>query len=161
MKGSSMPPRSWLNSLVLPSTVAFAALCLPGMASATLGEQQSSVQADGKELQGSIKESDHGSYRLHELQLPSGTLVREYSGLDGNVFAVTWIGPFMPNLRQILGRYFDAFATAAKSGHADRRHLEVRNADLVVQQSGHMRAFMGRAYLPQAIPDGVSVEDLQ
>jgi hypothetical protein len=156
-----MPPRFRLKHLVLPSTVAFAALWLPGMASATLGEQQSSVQADGKELQGSIKELDHGSYRLHELQLPSGTLVREYSGLDGNVFAVTWIGPFMPNLRQMLGRYFDVYATAAKSGHADHHHLEIRQSDLVVQESGHMRAFTGRAYLPQAIPDGVSVEDLQ
>jgi hypothetical protein len=30
-----------------------------------------------------------------------------------------------------------------------------------VQVSGHMRAFTGRAYLPQAIPGGVSLEDLQ
>ncbi len=156
-----MPPRFRLNYLVLPSTVAFAALCLPGMASAALGEPASSVQADGKELQGSIKELDHGSYRVHEFQLPTGTLVREYSGPDGNVFAVTWIGPFMPDLRQMLGRYFDSFAAAAKSGHTDRRHLEVRQSDLVVQESGHMRAFIGRAYLPQAIPSGVSVEDLQ
>jgi hypothetical protein len=88
-------------------------------------------------------------------------VVREYSGLDGNVFAVTWIGPFMPNLRQMLGRYFDAYATAPKSGHADHHHLQIRLNDLVVQESGHMRAFTGRAYLPQAIPDGVSVEDLQ
>lgn len=156
-----MPPRIRLKHLVLPGTVFVAALCLPGMASATLGEPASSVQADGKELQGSIKEMDHGSYRLHELQLASGTVVREYSGLDGNVFAVTWIGPFMPNLRQMFGRYFDAYATAPKSGHADHHHLEVRLSDLVVQESGHMRAFTGRAYLPQAIPRGVSVEDLQ
>jgi hypothetical protein len=61
----------------------------------------------------------------------------------------------------MLGRYFDAYATAPKSGHADHHHLQIRLNDLVVQESGHMRAFTGRAYLPQAIPSGVSVEDLQ
>jgi hypothetical protein len=152
---------SSLKTLVLSSGVAaFAALC-PGMASATLGEPEASVQTDGQQLRGSIKEADHGSYRVHEIQLPSGTLVREYSGVDGTVFAVTWNGPFMPNLRQTLGRYFDSYAAAAKAGHADRHHLQVKQSDLVVQVSGHMRAFTGRAYLPQAIPGGVSLGDLQ
>jgi hypothetical protein len=149
-----------LKTLVLSSGAAFALLG-PGMASATLGEPAASVQTDVQELRGSIKEADHGSYREHEIQLPSGTVVREYSGLDGIVFAVTWQGPFMPNLRQTLGRYFDTYAAAAKAGHASRQHLQVQQSDLVVQVSGHMRAFTGRAYLPQAIPGGVSLEDLQ
>lgn len=155
-----MPSGFELKSLLLSATVAFAALS-PGTASATLGEPESSVQTDGQQLQGSIKESDHGSYRVHEIQLPSGTLVREYAGLDGIVFAVTWNGPFMPNLRQTLGRYFDAYLTAAKAKHADHHHLQIQQSDLVVQASGHMRAFAGRAYLPPAVPGGVSVGDLQ
>lgn len=149
-----------LKALVLPSAAAFALLG-PGMASATLGEPEASVQTDVQELKGSIKEADHGAYRVHEIQLPSGTVVREYSGVDGIVFAVTWKGPFMPNLRQTLGRYFDTYAAAAKAGHASRHHLQIQQSDLVVQVSGHMRAFTGRAYLPQAIPGGVSLEDLQ
>jgi hypothetical protein len=148
------------KALVLSSGAAFALLG-PGMASATLGEPEASVQSDVQELRGSIKEADHGTYRAHEIQLPSGTVVREYSGVDGIVFAVTWQGPFMPNLRQTLGRYFDTYAAAAQAGHADHHHLQVQQSDLVVQVSGHMRAFTGRAYLPQAIPGGVSVEDLQ
>jgi hypothetical protein len=148
------------KALLLSSGAALALLG-PGMASATLGEPEASVQGDVQELRGSIKEADHGSYRVHEIQLPSGTVVREYAGVDGIVFAVTWQGPFMPNLRQTLGRYFDAYAAAAKAGHADHRHLQVQQSDLVVQVSGHMRAFTGRAYLPQAIPAGVSLEGLQ
>jgi len=149
-----MSSRIWLKNLI-----AFAAL-LPCVASATLGEPESSVQADSRQLQGSIKESDHDSYRVHEIQLPSGTLVREFVGLDGNVFAVAWQGPFIPNLRLVLGSYFDAYVAAAKAPHADHRHLQIQRSDLVVQARGRMRAFAGRAYLPQAIPTGVSLGDL-
>jgi hypothetical protein len=157
-----MPTPSGLQfkTLVLSSAAAFAVL-LPSVAFSTLGEPEASVQADGQRLLGAIKESNHGSYRVHEMQLPSGTLVREYAGMDGNVFAVTWRGPFMPDLRQTLGRYFDTYAAAAKAARADRNHLQIEQSDLVVQVSGHMRAFKGRAYLPQAIPGGVSLGDLQ
>lgn len=156
-----MPSQLGFKRLLTSGTIACAVL-LPCAASATLGEPASSVQTDGVQLQGSIKESDRGAYRVHEIQLPSGTLVREYSGLDGNVFAVTWHGPFMPNLRQMLGRYFDEYATAAKTqSHPDHHHLQIALSDLVVQASGHMRAFSGRAYLPQSIPGGVSLGELQ
>jgi len=144
---------------MLASTAAIAAL-LPCLASAALGEPEASVAADGVQLQGSIAASNQGAYRLHEIQLPSGTLVREYAGLDGSVFAVTWHGPYVPNLRQLLGRYFDEYVAAAKAPTADHHHLQVRQEDLVVESSGHMRAFNGRAYLPQAIPGGVSIGDL-
>ncbi len=147
--------KSWM----LASTAAIA-LCLPCLASAALGETEASVAADGAQLQGSITASDQGNYRLHQIQLTSGTLVREYAGLDGTVFAVTWHGPRVPNLRQLLGRYFDAYVAAGKAPHADRHHLQVNQSDLVVESSGHMRAFNGRAYLPQAIPGGVAVGDL-
>jgi len=154
-----MPSQLRFKRLLTSGTIACAVL-LPCAASATLGEPASSVQTDGVQLQGSIKESDRGAYRVHEIQLPSGTLVREYSGLDGVVFAVAWHGPFMPDLRQMLGRYFDAYVTVAKAKHADHHHLQIQQSDLVVQSSGHMHAFNGRAYLPQAIPGGVSIGDL-
>lgn len=131
-----------------------------GLALATLGEPESSVAAEPQLSRGSLKETDHGTYRVHEVELPSGTVVREYAGLDGKVFAVTWHGPFIPNLRQTLGSYFDEFAAAAKTVHGTRKHLVVRQGDLVVESGGHMRAHSGRAYLPQALPGGVSVGDL-
>lgn len=152
--------RFGIHGFVLTVTVMIAAL-LPGMACATLGEPVASVQADGVELRGSIKEADHGNYREHEIQLPSGTLIKEYSGLDGNVFAVTWSGPFMPNLRQMLGRYFDTYVTAAKTTLGDHRHLHIEQGDLVVEASGHAHAFSGRAYLPASVPSGVSTGELQ
>jgi Protein of unknown function (DUF2844) len=137
------------------------AVLSPGIASATLGEPEITVQSDVAQLRTSIKTSeDRASYRVHEIQLPGGTLLREFVAPDGNVFAVAWNGPTKPNLRQAFGKYFDAFVSAPRPKFADRRHLQIQQGDLVVQGSGHMRAFSGRAYLASAIPSGVNLGDL-
>ena len=132
-----------------------------GVASATLGQPESAIAAETQLNRASIKQSQLGAYRVHEMQLPSGTVIREYAGLDGKVFAVAWNGPFMPNLRQTLGSYFDEFSAQAVAAHGTRKHLVVQQPDLVVESGGHMRAHHGRAYLPQAIPSGVSIGDIQ
>jgi len=138
-----------------------AALLLPCIASATLGEPEASVQTDAAQLNGSIQMTDRAIYRVHEIQMPSGTSLREYVSSDGNVFAVAWNGPSMPNLRQALGRFFDPYVAALQARHGDRNHVQIQLDNLVVQVSGHMRGpFAGRAYLPQAVPAGVSVGDL-
>jgi Protein of unknown function (DUF2844) len=149
-----------LNSWLLSGALGVAALW-PCMASATLGEPESSVAAEPQQNRASIKASDLGNYRVQESQLPSGTVVREYAAPNGNVFAVTWRGPFVPNLKELLGRYFDEYTAGAKANHADHNHVEVRQSDLVVQVAGHMRATSGRAYLPQALPSGLAAGDLQ
>jgi hypothetical protein len=134
----------------------------PTIAGAALGEAETSVQADGATFHGSIKVTEHANYRLHEIQLPSGSRVREFAGSDGRVFAVAWTGPTMPNLRQTFGRYFDTYvAAAAKVRRTGHNQLQVQQTGLVVQSSGHMRAFSGRAYLPQALPSGVNIGDLR
>jgi Protein of unknown function (DUF2844) len=133
---------------------------VPCIAAAALGEPETSVQSDTAELRGSIKVAERAGYRLHEIQLPSGTLVREFVGSDGNVFAVAWSGPTMPNLRTFLGRYFDSYVTEAKAHHSRHRQVQIHRDDLVVQAAGHMRAFSGLAYLPPAVPGGVSIGNL-
>jgi len=145
---------------MLLSAVLIAALG-PRIAGATLGEPEVTVQSDVAQLRASIKNSDdRAGYRVHEIQLPGGTLLREFVAPDGNVFAVAWNGPTKPDLRQALGKYFDAMVSAPKPKFADRRHLQIQQGDLVVQGSGHMRAFSGRAYLASAIPSGVNLGDL-
>ncbi len=76
------------------------------------------------------------------------------------VFAVAWRGPRVPDLQQALGTYFDRYSAAVKVRSGGHNHFELRQTDLVVQAGGHMRAFVGRAYLPSAIPAGVSLADL-
>ena len=134
----------------------------PRIAGATLGEPEITVQSDVAQFRASIKSSEVlVGYRIHEIQLPGGTLLREFVAPDGNVFAVAWNGPTPPNLRQALGKYFDAMISAPKPKFADHRHLQIQQGDLVVQGSGRMRAgFSGRAYLASAIPSGVNLGDL-
>jgi hypothetical protein len=133
----------------------------PRIASATLGEPENTVQTDVAQLRASIKSSQNGaSYRVHEIQLPGGTLLREFVAPNGNVFAVAWNGPTKPNLRQALGKHFDAYVSAPKPKYADLKHVNIQQGDLVVQGSGHMRALSGRAYLASAIPSGVNLGDL-
>jgi Protein of unknown function (DUF2844) len=134
---------------------------MPRLAFAALGEPESSVAGDVQHLKGSIKSTLRGNYRVHEIQLPSGTVLREFAGVGGKVFAVAWSGPAIPDLRQALGRYFDVYVTAAQAKQGTRRHLLIEQSEFVMQSSGHMRAFSGRAYLPQALPPATSVDEIR
>ncbi len=145
---------------VLTAAAALASL-QPYPARASLGEPARHVAADVQQLRGAVKSLVRLNYQVDEITLPSGAVLREFSVPGGSVFAVAWSGPAMPNLRQALGTYFDAYAGAAREKHAGRRHVRVEGPDLVVQSNGHMRAFTGRAYLPQALPAGVSLEDIR
>jgi hypothetical protein len=132
----------------------------PHPARASLGEPEATVESDAAQLQGTMKATERTNYRVHEIQLPSGTVLREFSTPGGTVFAVAWRGPAIPNLQQALGRYFDTFTAAASSPHGGHHQLQIQQENFVMQSSGHMRAFSGRAYLPQALPAGISLEDL-
>ena len=148
-----------INQCVFSSALLIAILS-PCIAAAALGEPETSVQTEVARMRGSITVTPHANYKLHEILLPSGTLVREFAGSDGKVFAVAWNGPTVPNLREILGQYFDSYVTAAKTPHSGHHHLQIRQSNLVVSAGGHMRAFSGRAYLAQAIPAGTSTAEL-
>ena len=143
-------PRGLVGLAALIACAAF-----PGIAGAALGEAEASVVRDTAQLSGSVKIMAHDSYRLHEIQAASGTRVREFVAPDGRIFAVAWNGPAIPNLRETLGKYFDDYAAAAKSTRAGHNRLVITQGDLVVESSGHMRAFSGVAYLRSAIPAGV------
>jgi hypothetical protein len=141
------------------SAVMLAVTALPFQARAALGEAESTVTADAQQLKGSIKSTSRLNYQVHEIELPSGTVLREYAA-GGNVFAVTWKGPSMPDLRQALGRYFDVYVGALKVKRAGRGQSSIQQAGLVVQSGGHMRAFSGRAYVLQGVPSGTSMDEV-
>ncbi len=149
-------PRQFLTF----STVLMAFLG-PSIACASLGEPEASIQADVAKLQGAVNTTEHLTYRVHEIDLASGTVLREFVAQGGAVFAVVWHGPFIPNLRQALGKYFDNYVAAAEVSPVNHRRLDINQLDLVVHAAGHMRSFSGIAYLPQSVPSGVTVGELQ
>jgi hypothetical protein len=151
------PVGPWLLRIV------FLMLALPIHGHASLGGDEGSVQSDRVHMQGAllrITRSD--AYTVHEMQAPSGTTVREYVSPSGTVFAVAWQGPRVPDLRQVLGTYFAQYVQSVQAAHR-RGHgpLLIQEVGLVVQQSGHPRAFVGTAYVPQLLPPGVGVEAIR
>jgi len=135
-------------------------------ANATLGGDASSVESDRQSMkvQHAARQSlaATGSYTVHETVLPSGTVVRQYLSSNGVVFAVAWSGPFMPDLKQILGGHFDTMiARQAKQSNAGHRFFNQHEADLVIESGGHQRSFVGRAYLKSAIPANVTLQEIQ
>ena len=124
------------------------------------------VDADRVHVQGAlmrIVQTD--AFALHEIRSASGTMIREYVNSSGTVFAVAWDGPWLPDLRQVLGDHFDRYQAAMQR----RQRLPAPGAarwsstrpGSVVQMSGHPRAFTGRAYLPALLPAGVQLASIR
>jgi hypothetical protein len=105
------------------------------------------------------------SYTVRETTLGNGTVVREYVATEGTVFGIAWSGPQMPDLNDLLGSYFPQYVAGVKAARAarggGRGPVAVDQSSLVVQSGGHMGAFSGRAWLPPALPAGVSSSDIQ
>ena len=137
----------------------------PLSASASLGGDANSVQADRVRMQGALVQvTNSGAYAMHEMRAASGTTVREFVSTSGAVFGVAWQGPAIPDLRQILGAYFVPFTQAAQAARAQRSGhgpVVIATPDFVVEQSGHPRAFTGRAYIPQLVPAGVLTDSIR
>jgi hypothetical protein len=131
---------------------------------AALGGDISTVQADLAHMQGSLRITQSNSYSVHEIQSPTGVVVREYVSPTGKIFAVAWQGPWIPDMQQLLGAYFQQYADAAQA-EADkrpgRRPLQITQPGFVLQMFGHMRSFSGRAYVPEMVPPGVRMEAIQ
>jgi hypothetical protein len=139
-------------------------LVLPSPALASLGASESSVQDDQVRLQAKTTVTSTSAYTVHELTSPLGTVVREYVSRAGTVFAVSWQGPFQPDMQQILGSYFEQYSLAAKTHRENQpRHspLDIHQPSLVFQSTGHLRAYFGRAYDPRLLPAGVNVNELR
>ena len=151
---------AWLRRPCLIVALASGAASAPAWAS--LGGDMESVDADQAAMNASEQiTTSTEAYTVYELKTATGTVVREYLSLAGSVFAVTWDGPTLPNVRQILGGYFSEYTEAAQKQQGGHGHLLIRRPDLVVESSGRIRAFFGRAYLPQGLPQGVAVTDIK
>jgi len=130
---------------------------------ASLGGDIASVQADATQMQAHVQSARHADYTLHEMQSASGTAVREYVSSSGTVFAVAWKGTYPPNLKQLLGSQFAQYQDAMRnsSGRAGRGPMTIQLSNLVVQLSGHMGDYSGRAYIPDKVPAGTSLESIR
>lgn len=108
--------------------------------------------------------SSQSAYTVRETTLAGGTVVREYVSSTGTVFGIAWTGPQAPDLNALLGSYFPQYVEGVKARRAAgavRGPGIVEGPGLVVHSGGHMGAFSGQAWLPQALPAGVSGDDIE
>src|SRR5579871_3075863 len=137
------------NSLALLVTLMYGATC-----NAHLGGDVTSVHADASALHAAARVTGLVSYDVHEIDSAVGTMVREYVTRAGVVFAVSWSGTMPPDLQQLLAQYFPTYAAgiAALAHPGLHRSLRVVTPQLIVELTGHPRAYDGRAYLPALVP---------
>jgi len=144
-------------SKAVPAVLVFAFLGA-APAWAALGEPLASLTRDTQRLQGTVRSTAAAGFSVQEITGDDGMVVREYASPAGEVFAVSWRGPGRPNLVDLLGRYYPAFAQASRATVRRRAPLTVRTGNLVVEMGGAMRSLHGRAYLSDRLPPSVSAD---
>lgn len=162
-KMNNWPVWSW-KRLFCGLALGILTVAVPGHVFAALGENVSSVQFDQVHMQATVRTIQSNTHIVHELHSPTGTVVREYVSPSGTVFAVAWEGPWLPDMRQLLGSHFEEYMRAVQaqsSGRVGRRPIAIELPGLVVHMTGHPRSYAGHAYVPEMVPQGVKDEDIR
>ncbi|MHB1591020.1 MAG: DUF2844 domain-containing protein [Sulfuricella sp.] len=141
----------------------FSALLLfyASVSHAALGGFPEQFNTEGTTTVSSVT-SAGSNYVTRDTTLATGTHVREYISASGIVFAVTWNGPFLPDLKALLGKYFDTMvAKSATRPKAGRSQMAINLPEVVINSGGHMRAFEGSAWIPAQFPAGFTAKDVR
>jgi hypothetical protein len=141
-----------------------AAVLAAGMSTgwAALGGRPAKLGAHVAAQKSQAASTGQAAYTESQKVLDSGTTVHEWLDAAGNVFAVSWSGPFLPDLKEILGPHFNAMAAQQRNQRAGGRSpLHLDQSDVVIDSAGHMGAFHGRAWLPAQLPAGFDPQAIQ
>jgi Protein of unknown function (DUF2844) len=152
-----------LYTLFLGLGFSMAIFAMTQRTEAALGESVDTVESDRKALSATRGATmAHNKYTVYEIN-SSSTAVREYVSPAGVVFGIAWTGLVYPDLRQLLGSYAGEYQEALRQTPRQygRRSLKVKTDRIVVEKWGHMRDLQGRAYVPDLIPAGVSVDEIR
>ena len=142
------------------------ACAIPLWASAALGEAPFVAGASGAvdARVASYQSAQTGQgYKVYALELNNGTVVKEFVDSGGQVFALRWSGPDLPDMGMLLASYlpvFKASVQAARQAGKRGGPVLVQSGGLVLVSSGVMGAFQGYAYLIALLPPGVDVQAL-
>ncbi len=144
---------------LLQGALAWAAL---GSSPSNFGTATTQARQAARSLAAANANAGEPVYTVTQSTLDSGTVVREYSDASGVVFAVSWKGPVLPDLRTLLGDKFTVMTSnAAKRPKAGHSQLAVNQSDVVIVSNGHMRAYAGQAWLPGALPAGFDTSTIE
>jgi hypothetical protein len=150
-----------LLSLAFSGGLILWSLAQPTTVYAALGESGVSIARDREVLRSSLKTISMKGYDVQELTNESGATVREYVTSAGTVFALTWSGTQVPDLKQLLGTYFDRYMTAAQVHRTGHHVLSIATPDLVMTVVKFQRKSSGQVYVPSLMPSGVTRQELR
>jgi hypothetical protein len=101
------------------------------------------------------------AYDMHEITTANGGRVREYVTRGGTVFAVTFSGRTMPDLRAVLGSHYRDYAAATSTRRTNHKVFAISAPGLVMEVVKLPRGITGSAHVPLLLPTGVSARDLR
>lgn len=161
--------RATLTAGALAAAPSLAWAVLGGPPMATPSDASSTVATAARVASAATGATSSGTsapapYSIRSTSFSTGTQVREYIGAGGTVFGIAWNGPRMPDLQTLLGNYFPQYANGVKAQRAARHArgpVAVEQSDLVVHSGGHMGSFFGQAWLPSALPAGMTGADIK
>ncbi|SAK66795.1 hypothetical protein AWB79_03332 [Caballeronia hypogeia] len=110
-----------------------------------------------------LHQAQGGLINYRETTDTHGIVVRQYVDSSGDVYAVSWHGPAMPDVQSLLGAYFETFRKGADAsvGDVGLHATRVAQGDLIVENRVRLREFSGRAWLASELPPGVNAADIQ
>lgn len=159
--GVRRPQALWKGLMV---AMALAGITSPSPVFGSLGSDVTSVEADRAKMEATLQTTSKQLYTIHEMHTANNVTVKEFVSPSGKVFGVAWEGASRPDMKQLLGVYFDQYTQAVQQQEAKRAGhgpLLIQQPGFVMQMTGHMRALTGRAYIPQLVPSGVQLEELR
>ena len=128
---------------------------------AGLGGNTGSLVRDHAAMSGSLIVTPMQAYDVHQMVSSTGITVREYATHAGRIFAVTWSGSQVPDLKSLLGTYFERYVSLAQTHRTGHHVLAVNTPDLVMTSIRVQRTAAGQAYVPALVPSGVSRRELR
>ncbi len=138
-------------------------LCMVRPGNATLGQSADSVESDRIALS-AVRggTTAQNGYTVQEIDY-DGAAVREYVSASGIVFAVAWNGIRHPDLTALLGSHMGEYRQALSNTPSQPgvRRLSVKANGVVVEKWGHVRDLRGRAYAPDLMPPGVTIDEIK
>ena len=151
----------WMRGAIGAVVAASWALSLP--AQAALGGQVADLPRERLALRAQLQTTAQPSYTTHTLSTASGYEIRQFATPQGQIFALAWRGPGIPNMQQLLGAHFATYQSElqAHPQQRSRTALTVNHPNLVARAAGRMGSYSGMAYLPQQVPAQVRLSDLQ
>jgi hypothetical protein len=154
---------SRFSSSVAAAALTLGALCASAGAHAELGGAMPTQPAtNAGAAAGSSRTLLNGALRVRTLIDAGNTTINEYAASTGQIVGYTWEGPTMPDLHALLGKYTGSYLAGAVTSAADGNlhNSRIAQPDVIVESGGPMRGYTGRAWLPAALPAGVTADDL-